>query len=272
MFFPETIDLSESEKYVLAIRLQTGKFSFAIFMPGQNDAYAYRETSFSSDTPYLQQVQRTIFDLNFLTQTFLRTWVEIVSPRYTIVPKSYFNSKEKELYLSKTFSEECGQVLSESVGLNTDKELVFDVEKELYEFLSRNLFSPIFVHHTSPLIKFFKLNSGKPELYSRMYLYLHNDQIDVFVTRNGEILTAQSFAGEKEQDLLYFVMNIWKSAGMNQLTDRLFLSGEDEKTGRLIPLFSKYIQFVEQKGAPSESFLLGQDAQKTPIDLLALLL
>lgn len=270
MFFPETIDLSEPEKYVLTIRLQTGKFSFAVFLPEKNDTFVYRETSFRTDIPYLQQVQRTIFDLNFLTQPFLRTWVEIVSPRYTFVPKTFFDIKEKEIYLKKTFSGECGQVLHESIG--SDKELVFDIDKELYEFLSRSLFSPNFVHHTSPLIRLFNLNNERPELFSRMYLYLSGDQFDVFVTRNGEIQTAQSFTNETDQDLLYFVMNIWKAFEMNQFNDRLFLSGDEIRYNKLIPLFSKYIQHVEQKGSPSEAFLLGEDALETPTDLLALLL
>ncbi|MBP1617805.1 MAG: hypothetical protein H6Q14_1632 [Bacteroidetes bacterium] len=274
MFFPDTIDLSESEKYVLAVRLQTGSFSFAIYQPGKNDAYVYRGTSFKSDIPYLQQLKRTIFDLNFLTQAFLRTWVEIVSPRHTLVPTLFFDPKEKDNYLDKTFSVEKGQdqVLSEGIGLDNDKQLVFDVDKDVYEFLSRNLFSPVFTHHVASLQRLFNLNSGKTELFSRMYLYFSGNQVDVFVTRNGEIQTIQSFTNESEQNLLYFVINIWKAFDMSQLNDRLFLSGDSNKYGKLIPLFSKYIQYVEQKGAPSEAFLLGDDAVKTPIDLLALLL
>ena len=105
-----------------------------------------------------------------------------------------------------------------------------------------------------------------------MYLYFSDKQADVLVTRNGEIQTLQSFTDESDQDLLYFVINIWKSLNMNQLEDRLYLSGDSSKYAKLTPLLSKYIQYVEQKGAPSEAFLLGDDASKTPIDLLALLL
>lgn len=272
MFFPDTIDLSESEKYILAIRLEAGNFSFAIYQPGKKDAYAFRGTSFKSDTSYLQQVKRTIFDLNFLTQAFRRTWVEIVSPRYTVVPTLLFDSKEKDNYLDKTLSGKPGQVLCEAIGFDNDKQLVFDMDKEVYEFLSRNLFSPVFTHHVSPLQRFFNLNNGRIELFSRMHLYFSGDQVDLFVTRNGETQTMQSFTNTSEQDLLYYVINVWKSLDMNQLEDRLFLSGDSSKYPKLTQLLSKYIQYVEQKGAPSEAFLLGDDAVKTPIDLLALLL
>jgi hypothetical protein len=272
MFFPEAIDLSESQKYVLVVRLEPESFSIAIRQPDKNDAYAYHSIPLKKDISYLQQVECAIFDLNFLTQSFARTWVEVVSPRYTLVPTLFFDPKQKDSYLSKTFSGKPGKVLSENIGLDNDKQLVFDVDKEVYEFLSRNLFSPVFTHHVSPLQHFFNLNSGKTELFSRMYLYFWEAEVDVFLTRNGEIQTIQSFTNQSDHDLLYFVINIWKSFDMNQLNDRLFLAGDSDKYGTLIPLFSKYIQYVEQKGAPSEAFLLGEDAVKTPLDLLALLL
>ena len=273
MFFPEAIDLSESEKYILVIRLQGKHFSFAIHQPGRNDAYIYRSTVFSEKSPYLQQVQRTIFNLNFLTQPYLQTWVEIVSPHYTLVPSEFYDSKAKENYLTKAFfGEQQGHILSETVGLETDQQLIFDVDMDLYDFLSRSLFSPTFTHHTKSLHRLFTMNSGNTELFSRVHLYFSEDQTDVLVTKNGKIQTIQSFTNQSEQDLLYFVMNLWKTLDLDQMNDRLFLSGSSEKYAKLTPLLSKFIQYVEQKGAPSEAFLLGEDAVKTPIDLFPLLL
>lgn len=271
MFFPDSIDLSESEKYILAIRLQAGSFSFVIHDPEKNDAYVFRETAFKNDISYLQQVQRTIFDLNFLTQTFLRTYVEIVSARQTLVPVEFFDPRQKNIYLEKAFIGDTGHTLSETIG-KAGVELVYDLESELFEFLSRNLFAPIFTHHTASLMRLFNVDSGKAELFSRMHLYFSGEQMDIMVIRGGKIQLLQSFTKDSEPDLFYFVMNIWKSMEMDQLNDRLFISGENEKHASLLPLFSKYIRHVEQRGMPSEAFLLGEEAQKTPIDLLALLL
>lgn len=272
MFFPETIDLSESEKYTLTVRLQAGSFSFAIYQPGRNDAYVYRGTTFSGNSSYLQQVQRTIFNTSFLSLGYLRTKVEIVSPSYTLVPNQFYDVKEKEHYWNKTSTRANGQILSEPIGMNKEKQLVFEIDRDLYDFLSRNLFSPTFTHHITALEHYFDIDNGRTDLYSRMYIYFSGDQVDILVSRNGQIQTIQSFVGESDQDLFFFAMNIWKATGMDQLNDKLYLSGESYKYGKLIPLFSRFVQHVEQKGAPSEGFLLGEDAIKTPIDLFPLIL
>lgn len=270
MFFPDSIDLSQPENYVLSIRLQEGNFSFSINLPGQNDVYAFRETSFKSDILYLEQVKRTIFDLNFLTQNFQRTYVQLVSPHYTLVPSKFFDDTDKKLFIEKTASYLIGQVLSEET-LNGDF-LVFDMEKGLYEFLSRNLFSPVFTHHTTSLRRLYNLGHGKMEIFSRVHLYFSGNQVDVFAVKNGTLAVMQSFVGQSENNLLYYVMNIWKRLEFDQLNDRLFVSGDSEKYEHMIPHFNKYIQFVEPKGVPSESYLKGEEAIKTPIDLLALIL
>ncbi|MFT4072843.1 MAG: DUF3822 family protein [Dysgonamonadaceae bacterium] len=271
MFFPDSIDLSETEKYILALRIQADSFSFAIRNPEVSNGYVYRQTAFNPDTSYIQQVQKTIFDLSFLTQSFKQIWVEMVSTRFSLVPEEFYDTKHREYYLEKTLHGDTGYVVSERLETEQTR-ILFDMDKEVYEFLSRNLSSPTFTHHISSLAKICNSHPGKTELFSKMFLYFHDGQMDVVVIRNGKTLFAQSFTDKKNANLFYHTMNIWKACEMNQLNDRLFLMGDMQAYGELQPLFCKYIQFVNAKGIPSEAFLLGQDAQQTPFDLFGILL
>lgn len=274
MFFPQSISLSDAEQYTLAIRLSAEHFSFAIRNPLVPNGYVYRETSIEKDIPRLDQIEKTIFDLTFLTQRYAQTWVQVVSPHYTLVPSDFFESKGREAFFptspQKTDNQET--VTLSDTSSSTRNEVLFQMEQAEYEFLSRHLFSPRFTHHTASLLRLWKGEAPHFEPFARMHLHFVAGQMDIAVFREGRLIAFQPVKQDSVQNLFYFAMNLWSACRLQQLHDRIFVSGDTDAYTPLLPLLGRYVQHVETKGAPCETFLMGQDATQTPYDLFGLLL
>ncbi|WP_419034423.1 DUF3822 family protein [Dysgonomonas gadei] len=269
MFLPENIDLGQSEKYVLSIRIKTDEFMFSISDTDNRKGYCLRETTFSANDKLLSNIQRIIFDLNFLTQEFKQTNVIIVSPDYELVPASYFNIKEKEQLYNFTHNQEAGQLMS---GLIDKQDIIslFNVEKDIFEFLSRNLWNPHFFHHSNLLINLLEDKGGVINSRSKMYLNFHGSFMDVICFSGSKLVHCLTYENEPAANQVYYILKLWENCGFNQLEDYIYISGKPDEL--VVIRLQEYIKNIERINAPSEVYLWNEDAQKAPLDLLALVL
>ena len=269
MFLPENIDLGQSEKYILSIRIKPDGFMFSISEPETGKNYCLRETSFSITDNQLSNIQRIIFDFNFLTQEFKQTNVVIVSKDYDLIPAAFFDSKEKEHLYDFTHAHKSEHIIS---GLIENQDIIslFNLNKEIFEFLSRNLWAPHFFHHSNLLINYFENKSKLTGDVSRMYLNFHNNFLDVICFTGTKLIHSLTYENEPMMNQLYFILKLWEQYKFSQTEDYLYIIGEPEK--QLVSLLQEYIKNIEQSNTPSEIFLWNEDAQKAPLDLLTLAL
>lgn len=265
MFLPASIDLGKSEKYILSIRIKTDGLMFSIHEP-ESKNYCLRETTFSPGFTMLENVQRIIFDLNFLTQQFLKTNVVIVSSGYNIIPNNYYDPKEKEKLYNMVHHEKADHVLS---CINEDQQIttLFKIESGIYEFLSRSLCAPQFYNHTSLIIDLFQ-NKGKVDIFSKMYIYFHGNMLDILCFKHSKLIHSITHEDETANNQAYFILKLWEKCGFDQLKDQVLIIGVPEND--TITILRKYIKIIDTVNTPSEVYLWHEDAQKAPLDLLAL--
>lgn len=268
MFIPEAIDLGQSEKYDLSIRIRSDGFMFSISEPNAGSDYCLRETTFSEET-LLKNVQKIIFDLNFLTQQFRTTNVIFVTPNYDLVPFEFYQNKpdKKTAMFDFVHNAKGGHILS-CENVRQRNVTLFGVESELYEFLSRSLCNPVFMHHTNPLIRLFE-NKGKViNLTSRMFVNFHHDILDVICFSRNRMTHCLSYQGEPAGNMLYYILKLWENCGFDQLKDWIHIVGEPDK--KIMEGIQAYIKNIETSNFPTEAFLWNEDAQRAPLDLLTL--
>ncbi|MDR1883178.1 MAG: DUF3822 family protein [Prevotella sp.] len=269
MFLPENIDLGHSEKYILSIRIKPDGFMFSFSEPENGKSYCLRETTFSANDKLLSNIQRIIFDLNFLTQEFLQTNVVIVSSDYELVPASCFNMKKKEQLYNFTHYGKAGHLISDLTG-KQDIITLFNVEKEIFEFLSRNLWNPRFFHHSSLLVNFFENKGTVTSSESRMYLNFHNGFMDIICFSGSKLIHCLTYENEPVTNQIYFILKLWENCGFNQQEDCIYITGKPDEL--VIIRLQEYIKNIERLSSPSEIYLWNEDAQKAPADLLVLAL
>jgi len=271
MFLPNKIDLGCSEKYILSIRIKADSFMFSITDPENDANYCFRETELAVDQTLLENIQRIVFDFNFLTQHFRETNVVFVSSEYEIIPRHYDVSKKREaMYqFSHTENEEdISKILMSSENVDQQTVTLYPMNKALYEFLSRSLYNPVFYHHSQLLMKCFYDKSGVVDAANRMYLYFHEKQMDVFCFSGQKLMHAIGFQEGTERENLYYALKMWESVAFDQHNDQVFIAGRCDR--EIASCLKEYIRHVAAYSLPSEVFLWNGDASKAPLDLLML--
>lgn len=267
MFLPESIDLGHSEKYVLSIRIKPSGFMFSITDPDSRRNYCLRETTFSGDGNMLENVQRIIFELGFLTQEYKQTNVVIVSKDYDLVPASYFDRKKKEHLFNYTHFDKSDYILSGLINTQ-DVIMLYAVGEDLHHFLSRNLWNPVFFHHANLLIDLFGEKSKIKANKSKMYLNFHDDLMDVFCFSGTRLVHSLTYENESPDNQAYYILKLWERFGFDQMQDYIYMAGRND--AQVMARLQLYISNIERIDPPGEIYLWNEDAQKAPLDLLAL--
>ncbi|NLX82030.1 MAG: DUF3822 family protein, partial [Proteiniphilum sp.] len=155
MFLPDNIDLAQAEKYSLSIRLIPNGFSFLIFSHSDKSIYFYKESTFSKNLSLIENIKKIFFESNLFNHQFNKILVSVVSPRYTLVPKIFFDAKNANEYFEFNISGASGKVLNNHIR-EGEYNIIFDIDEEVHSFLFRNLWNPSFQSFTSQLLPFLR--------------------------------------------------------------------------------------------------------------------
>lgn len=266
---PDTLTIDNSENYIMSIRLRSGGLSFSGYNPLAGESFFYREAEFDRAVSYISSLKEFFFSHEFFAWTYKRIHVICALSGYTLVPVDHFQEKRKEQLLAFNFSQPEGRCLINHLDART--ELLFGMDEEVYEFCSRSLLHPVFIHYMTPLLSLWK-KQGRLSLGRRMYAVLGRKQMDLVCYEQENLLFSNSFQVEQTSDLLYYILYVWKQVGLDQQRDRLFLFGETSIRAQLSENLRTYLQHVQSMEIPSEAYLLGSEVMKAPMDLMALLI
>ncbi|MDD4589225.1 MAG: DUF3822 family protein [Parabacteroides sp.] len=259
-----------AERYVVSIRLRSGGLSFTGYDSSTSDSFFYQEVEFDRSRPYITSLKDYFFDNECLGWPFKRFFIVCVSPKYILMPAVAFRDDQKDKLLAFAFSADLGHGLYNELK---DKEtyLLFPLEEETYEFCSRSIINPVFFHYMTPQLNWWKKQSRNflPRL---LYVVLHSEWIDVACFCQGVLQFSNSFVHEQAEDILYYILYVWKQTGLNQETDRLRIYGEPTLRARVADALHQYIQYIDLLDIPSEAYLLGLEVRKAPLDIITLLL
>ena len=267
---PDQLTADNSEKYTMSIRLRSGGLSFSGYSPSVSESFFFRDVEFDRTKPYVSSLKEFFFENDFLTYLYKHIHVVSVSPQYTLVPGSVFEEKRKQELLSFTFFSPEERCLDNHLQ-DEDAELLFGMNEEVYEFCCRSLVSPRFVHHLSPLLSLWKKQS-RSRIPKQLYVVLHRKMMDVACYAQGKLLFVNSFEYEQSDDILYYILYVWKQVGMDQRKDQLRIFGQADFRNAVTSTLRNYLQYIDPLEMPSEAYLLGPEIVQAPLDLTALFL
>lgn len=258
-----------AERYVVSIRLWSGGLSFSGYDSSVSDSFFYIEVKFDRSKSYIASLKDYFFDNEYLTWPFKRFQIICVSFRYTLIPAVAFHDDQKDQLLAFAFSEHSGHGLYNELK-DKETDLLFDIDKDVYEFCSRSIINPVFLHYMTAQLNWWKKQSRSffPKL---LYVALHSEWIDVACCCQGTLQFANSFAYGQVEDILYYILYVWKQTCLDQEKDRLRMFGDSPLRTQVADTLHQYIQYIDLLDIPSEAYLLGMEVRKAPLDIITLL-
>lgn len=264
----DKLTTDNSGKYVMSIRLRSGGLSFSGYIPSAGDSFFYRDVEFDRTKPYISSLKECFFENDFLAYQYKQVHVISVSPQYILVPEDVFFEKQKGELLSFAFSTPDERCLNYEIK-DELAQLVFGMNEEVYEFCSRSLLNPRFIHYMGPLLSLWKKQS-RARLPRQLYVVLHRKAMDVACYAQGSLLFVNTFGYEHPDDILYYILYVWKQTGMDQQKDQLRVFGEAALRSDITRTLRTYLQYIDPLEIPSEAYLLGSEVIQAPLDLIAL--
>ena len=268
---PDTLTVDNAGKYIVSIRLWPDGLSFSGYEPSVSGSFFHRETEFDRTISLSAAVKDFFFAHEFLAWPYGRVHVICAFSPYTIIPDAYFLEEKKKELLDFNLSVPSAACLTDS--LKEEKAtLAFGVDVEVYEFLSRSLSSPHFTHAMVPLLDFWKKRSRLSRV-GRMYAVIERKRMDIACFgAGGDLLFANTFRVGQLNDILYYILYVWKQVGLNPRIDELYLSVEPLLRRRIFEALKIYLSCTQLMEMPAEAYLLGTEVAKAPLDLISLLL
>jgi hypothetical protein len=262
---PDTFTMYTAEQYILSIRLRPGGLSFSAYNPSVRESFFYRDADFDRSIPYVSALKDFFFDNECLAWTYRRSYVICVSPQYTLTPDALMDDKRKAQILAFNFSAPEKRCLSNHL---TDEQatVVFGVNEEVYEFCSRSLTRPIFNHHQTPQLTMLKRQSRSGS--RQMFAILHPRMVDICCFADKKLLFVNTFDFGQLNDLLYYILCVWKLTEMNQLDDSLLLAGDKTLCMRLTDSLHQYVRNIGRIEIPDKAYLLGGEILQAPVDMI----
>lgn len=267
MFLPENIDLAHSENYNLSIRLTPDGFSFSIYNPSDPSIFYFQETGLSCKLSFIDNIKKVIFDLGFFSQAFNKTTVTMVTRDYTIVPTPFFDKKQAKEIFDFNFYNRDGAILTDTCS-NEEYHIVFQADRDVYSFLYRNLWNPHFRHHCSPLLSLFE-NYRDKDNKSCCFVNFHDSYETIICYSENGLLSANTFPAVNPHDSTYCIASVWERLGLNQTTDKLYLSGDADSQKTVTDILKKLIRHVGTIELNPVTVLTEEQRRTIPTDMIA---
>ena len=260
---PDTLTIENSEKFMLSIRLCSGGLSFAGCIPSERETFFYGKVTLDRTKPYTKALKEAFFEYPFFSYTYKKVYFVLANRQYTLVPEMVFLEKQKEELMSFVFSSKEEKTLH-NLQKDLDIEVAFSIHPEVYDFFSHTLVQPQFVHAISPMLAFCR-KQNLSCFPKQLYVAMHEDVMDSVCFDKGALIFANSFNYNNAGDIIYYILYIWKQAGMDQMKDELFLYANPSMSQELKDTLQNYLLKIKLLEVNELS-----DSPEVPLDVKVL--
>lgn len=261
------INIQHPEAWELLVLIEDKRVRYTLFTPTVDGSLIIGDVARADDT--LQGLEDAIYDTPVLLNEYRRVRVLVRTSHFVMLPGGTAD-KDCHLLVRQAFTGDDGDVaVNEMPG--GDVKMAYLMPRGMQAFLGRTFNYPEVYHYLFPLYGYFReLNHGND--VSRMFLNLRDSGMDVVIFRNGQLQCVNSYPFENADDAAYFALNAWRTHGLDQLTDELQLTGDNEVRAAMTPLLRQYVKFVMPAVYPAAAMRLGRNAMQAPLELILLAL
>lgn len=187
------------------------------------------------------------------------------------VPLQMFKKEEANALFSLAHPKASANKIFYNILPSLEIAEVFCIERELEDILVKRFPSIRFYHIHTMMLEKLVLNTGTGA--ERLYAYFHDNKMFVFSYNGQQLLYANTFIATECDNLVYYVLSVWKELGRQPATDKCLFIGNNNLMPDVIRSIKRYIRNVEWL-SPADLYRRSSLAQtkNIPFDVLTLLL
>jgi hypothetical protein len=270
--FDETLDINSTENYQLSVELSAGNLAFCILDSIRNKFIMLRSYAPENNHKYsADEINEIISKDDFLTKKYKKVNVILPSQKFTLIPAPLFDPARKDDYFSFNNVQQENNLVYNNKLSDPDSFLVFTVSKQLSDLVKIFWPGSYPYHHLKPLFEFFnkdKRDSGE----NSIHVHVENDFFNLVIFNNKNLKFCNSFNYRNVSDILYYILNIFKSMNIRQ-EETIILSGRTERYDDLfsnLALYIRNLKFAEPTGDFTFSYVFNDIGLQKFINLISI--
>jgi Protein of unknown function (DUF3822) len=252
-FVDETLDLNLTLSYKLSIQVSLNGLSFCILDPVRNKFIALSHKNFEKDL-LLDDLQIAVEDYidsnELLNKEYKSTLIIWESFKCTLIPDKYFDDKNLKKYFELNHKLDDLDEIHYKKLKYSDSHTVFAVPNQIAGILSRKFKAARFYNQQIPFVDtiLFKHHSEA----KKVFVNINNDFIDIAISQKGKLQFYNAFNFKSDNDILYFIVNVYEQQGLDTEHTELVLSGIKDKKTEFYTMLKEFIGHVKFEKNPDE--------------------
>ena len=236
-YISEDFDINSISISILSIQISSGGFSIVISpvdsLKSPDYIYINRPEESSPERLVASLLSFNGFDL----KEFYAIRIIVHEPFFALVPENIFDLQDMKAYLNLNHPPRLkSKALSNRISA-AGAVCVFSIDQTLYLLLKNKFPGADFCHSSLPFITM-ALNKKTDGCFVQCY----EESIELAVIRNQKLVHYNIFEIQDGNDIVYFILNAYKSIKLNKLIHPLFVSGLISPDSDALKLARKYIK------------------------------
>ena len=238
-FTKEKFNIDSISKSILSIQLSLDGFS--LFVTSEKgfqspDYISFQKSSertFESLAKSLSQF--TVFDL----REFYAIRIMVHERYFALVPEEIFDLKDMKSYLSVSHPpRHSSKALSNRIS-RIDANCVFSLNLDLYDRLKDKFPGADFCHTSLPFC-----TMSADQGIDGCFVHLYEKSMELSVVKNQKLVIYNVFEFQSANDILYYVINAYKTAKLDVISHPMLISGIPALKSEIVKLAGKYIKTI----------------------------
>jgi hypothetical protein len=245
-FIRENFDINSISKSILSIQVSLDGFSFVINDSNatQSPDYIYINSIENCNPETLTQELSAFSGFDLLEFYAIRIMVH--DAFFALVPETIFDLRDMKAYLNLNHPPRLkSKALSNRIKA-IQAVCVFSIDHMLYDLLKKKYPGADFCHTSLPFCKMVveKAMDG-------CFIQCYEKSVELAIIKDKKLAVYNIFGLNSSDDIVYFVLNAYKSSGLDTLLDPLLISGLLQEKSDVFSLLSKYIKDIQFYSAES---------------------
>lgn len=242
-FIVKSNKLTANDTSTLSILISQNGLSYYIWTEENN---TIEEISFTN-TKEDYGIENFLKDNNLLNKKFKNVFCSYAVNKATIIPQALYSEEKKEKIFSLNFNfDKDKELLFSNKCEQTKNIILFSIDKKNHNeitaaFPEAKIFSSAlsFIQN-SYLFNKLSLNRNT----TKVFLQFFYDYFEIAVIKEEKIFLFNTYKFKSDNDIIYYIMNIFEQLKLSQDESEIMISGFIEKTNSAIFMLKKFLRLV----------------------------
>lgn len=234
----QTFAKKNTNTYELSILVGMGSFDYVVLDSQQQLLLLKSYTlNYSLSTDELTEIIRLDPYLKYKYRKISIAWA---GGKSTLIPKRLFNDVDKKAFLEQTSPLSDGEFVLNDEWQAASMQNIYAIPGSLKNWLSLHFPAHKLLHLGTVLLnkqRIYGLDNEAPQVY----VHLIGSLAYFSVFQNANLLFYNSFEYQNAKDFIYYLLLIFKQAGLEQNKAEVYVTGQLVEKSEIYPLLKRYV-------------------------------